>query len=159
MNIRVFVPACLITVLIVLTFNIRVSGQITLLSNLSFGNFTPAASSGTVTITNTGNGHRIASGVTLMGGTFSNARFSVGTTTGRRRITITVQHPTTVLTRAGGGGSMTLNLGTINPGSYWHNPPTTTRTVRIGGTLNVGTVTSNPPGNYTGSFTIIVNNF
>lgn len=152
----------LATVIVVLICNAHLLAQpipptsVTWQSDLSFGNFSPAATGGTVTVSTTG--ARTSSGVILLGGTVSNAQFTARSTGRSRLMTISFLTPSVSLSRTGGGGSMTLNLGPIAPASYTHPGGRHNQTIRIGGTLNVGTIHSNPPGNYTGTFTIIVNN-
>ncbi|MPM77365.1 hypothetical protein SDC9_124368 [bioreactor metagenome] len=57
------------------------------------------------------------------------------------------------MTRSG-GGSITLYLNTDGSNDGWSVSQRYPVTLYMGGTINVGSVTANPPGNYSGSFTI-----
>ncbi len=136
----------------------KIYGQpinILVLDDLRFGEFYPSAGGGNITISATGNIR--TSGVVHLGGAVSAARFSVRTTGKNRLITVTILNPVVTLNRAGGGGQMTLNVGTVSPDSYMHPKGNHTQIVSVGGSLAVGSITSNPPGNYSGTFTITVN--
>lgn len=134
----------------------KIYGQnISVLDDLRFGEFYPSAAGGNIIISATGNIN--TSGVVFLGGAVSAAQFSVRTTGKSRLITITINNPVVQLTRLGGGGQMTLNVGPVSPNSYTHPGGNNNQIVSVGGSLVVGSITSNPPGNYSGTFTITVN--
>lgn len=135
----------------------KIYGQITKVTDIRFGEFYPSTSSGFIEITALGG--LSSSGVVHLGGVISAAQFEVRTTGKNRLITISIMNPVVQLNRTGGGGQMTLTLGSISPPSYTHPGGNSTQTVRVGGRLAVGSILSNPPGNYNGEFTITVNNF
>lgn len=129
--------------------------QVYPVQDLSFGDFMPSSSGGTVTVDPLGN--RSAIGVTLAGGLYFQAIFDVMLLPGRL---VSISLPTGPVTLTGSnGGSMTLtNLQSDKGGSFvtsggqpFRNP------VNIGGTLNVGNMTQNPPGSYSGEFTVTFN--
>jgi hypothetical protein len=122
----------------------------TVSQNLSFGAFTASPGIGSVTILT--NGSRVTNNVLGIGGpTFINAIYSVSTN--RQALLSILKGPDVTLTAP--GGSMTLHIGDTDPASPFlvMHPPGYID-IKVGGTLNVGTVSANPPGNYTGTFYI-----
>lgn len=124
---------------------------------LDFGSFYPSSANGTVTVSPEGN--RTASGVTLIGGGIgTQAMFDVVLVPGRL-VSMSWQ-ATTILTN--GPHSITLTIGPTDKtatsqtsaefvttsGSPFRNP------VNFGGSLNVGNIATNPPGNYSGTFMV-----
>lgn len=122
---------------------------------LNFGEFYPGSTGGTVKVNF--NGIRTATGtVVLTGGNF-NAAY-IGVNLNPNRNVLVTYSPTATLSRSGGGN---LQLA-IAPGDLSINPLISTPKNRdfnlyIGGTLTVGNLTSNPPGNYTGVFYVYFN--
>ena len=121
--------------------------------NLSFGAFYPESSGGSVTITPFG--VRIPSGSVFlvnMGYLYFEAIFEIDANPGTL---VSLLYSTSVL-NGSNGSYMLLQLGGSNPQS----PVITTgilpaRTqIHIGGILTVGNLLSNPPGLYSGIFTI-----
>ena len=117
---------------------------------LNFGVFTYAAVTGTVTVAPSGS--RSASGVVLINmGTPSAALFNVVASPGTL---ISIVNGPDVVLSCTCLGTMTLHIGTSNPGS----PFVTTKDypdptlLYIGGTLTVGNSVSSPPGIYKGTF-------
>ncbi len=127
--------------------------QIFGVQGLSFGDFTTGSSGGSVIISP--EGFRTSTGtVLLMGGNFNQAIFEIKLIPGR--LVQVVLGPQIELMRMGGGGSMTMQVGPADKGpSFVTNAPHPFfNTVNVGGTLNVGTSASNPPGNYEGQFNV-----
>ena len=124
---------------------------------LNFGAFYPAASGGTITVST--NGSRTVTGDVVpinQGFTFSAATFEVGALPGT---IIHVQNGPDAVLFGSNGGTMTLHLEDSDPFSPFISnvaPPGRTQ-VRISGTLIVGDILTNKPGNYTGTFTITFN--
>jgi hypothetical protein len=121
----------------------------TVSQNLSFGAFTASPGTGSVTILTTGS--RVTNNVTGLGGFFTNAVYRVSTN--RQALLSILKGPDVTLTAT--GGSMTLHIGDTDPASPFLvlHPPGYVD-VKVGGTLNVGTVAANPTGNYSGTFYI-----
>lgn len=121
---------------------------------LAFGAFSPGASGGTVTVAPAGT--RISAGDVVllsMGFVYTPAMFYVRANPGTV-LSLLVSPPVTLT--GSGGGTLTLQVS----GSLPSSPFVTTlpwpqqTTVLVGGILTVGNMVSNPPGNYTGSFSI-----
>lgn len=126
--------------------------------DLDFGSLTVGPTGGTVTIDPVNNARSRTGGVTLVGTDAQRAIFQGS----GGLLLITVSGSTSVtLTRAGGGGSMTASLvravnnggGIVLLGSTLF--PSGVQTYYIGGTLNVPA--NQPPGDYSGTFTLTVN--
>jgi Domain of unknown function (DUF4402) len=121
---------------------------------LSFGAFYQGAGGGTITITPAGLRSATGSIVLLnLGYTYSAALFEVHAHPGT--IISILNGPDAVLSRPG-GGSMLLHIGTSNPASPFVSTTNFNIAIqlRIGGTLTVGTPAANPPGSYSGTFSI-----
>lgn len=123
------------------------------IQQLSFGSFTTGTSGGTVIISP--EGFRSSTGsVILMGGNFNQAIFEVKLIPGR--LVQIVLGPQTQLTRVGGGGSMSMEVGPTDRGNSFVTTgghPFINR-VNVGGTLTVGSTATNPAGNYEGQFSV-----
>ncbi|MDP3013597.1 MAG: DUF4402 domain-containing protein, partial [Candidatus Subteraquimicrobiales bacterium] len=119
---------------------------------LSFGTFFPSTSSGTVSVSHSGS--RTGNGVILAGGFWNQAIFVVELLPGRL-VSISIGTDV-VLTRTGGGGSMNLSIGPTDKGNSFvtSGGHPFRNLVNVGGTLTVGTITVNPPGEYTGTFSV-----
>ncbi|MDZ4205326.1 MAG: DUF4402 domain-containing protein [Bacteroidales bacterium] len=123
------------------------------MQGLSFGNFYTGATGGTVVISPEG-GRSVTGTVVQAGGLVHHAIFVVELLPGRQ-VSISLG-PDVTLTRTVGGGSMTMSVGPTDKGlgfvtSGGHpffNP------VQVGGTLYVGNIGANPPGNYQGTFSV-----
>jgi hypothetical protein len=129
--------------------------SITRAQDLLFGAFSKTGSGGTVTVLN--NGSRMATGGIVLlnlGQVYYPAIFEIEAPPGT--IISILNGPDATLTGSN-GGALTLTLGSCSPASPFTttvaSPGTTS--VSIGGTLTVGA--SNPPGTYSGSFSVIVN--
>lgn len=125
--------------------------------NMSFGAFAVGTFGGTVSVSSSG--VRTSTGDIILvnlGTIYAPAHFEADVNPGT--IVSLVLGPDVTLTGSN-GGSMLLHLQDPTPGySFvtWANPPATTQ-ISIGGTLTVGSTAANPPGAYSGSFLIIVN--
>jgi hypothetical protein len=135
----------------------HVYGQVNFIQGFSFGEFYPMGAGGYIKVQSNGLIER--SGVVNLGGTVYHSILSVRTTGRNRQIFVHVATPEIQLTRAGGGESMRLILDQPEPSIYIHPQGNFTQQINIGGTLLVGNISTNPPGNYIGSFTITVNNY
>jgi hypothetical protein len=121
---------------------------------LAFGAFTPGLTGGTVII-NPGGSRSSTGDIVLfsLGYSFTPAMFYVQANPGT---VISILNTPPVTLTGGGGGSMTLQVGGSLPASPFVTtlPWPQQTTVLIGGTLTVGDIIANPPGNYTGNFTV-----
>ncbi|MEO8795274.1 MAG: DUF4402 domain-containing protein [Daejeonella sp.] len=121
---------------------------------LNFGSFFQGSSGGSVIIY--ANGSRSVTGDVIelnSGFSFSPAIFEVEALPGTL---ISILNGPDVTLTGSNGGSMTMRLGAASTGSSYIStlqPPLTTQ-IRIGGTLNVGNPLANPPGAYSGTFSI-----
>lgn len=121
---------------------------------LAFGAFSPGAAGGTVTVNADGTRSSAGDIVLLsLGFAYTPAMFNVEANQGTV-LSILVGPPVTLT--GSGGGSLTLQVA----GSLPTSPFVTTlpwpelTAVLVGGTLTVGNILANPPGNYTGNFNI-----
>lgn len=121
---------------------------------LAFGAFSPGAAGGTITVAP--NGNRSATGdivLLSLGYVYTPAMFYVRANPGTV-LSVLVSPPVTLT--GSSGGTLTLQVA----GSLPSSPFVTTlpwpqqTTVLVGGTLTIGNIASNPPGNYTGNFSI-----
>jgi len=106
-------------------------------------------------------GNRSATGqiVLLNTDTYQPAIFEIQLCQGRNVI---ITYPATTLLTGSNGGSVTLNIGPTEKGgngaSFQVNTDCNFVTrLRVGGTLTIGNNSSNPGGNYIGSFSITFN--
>jgi len=120
---------------------------------ISYGNFFPGTTGGTVVVDP--NGFRSSTGsVVLAGGMFQPAIFIIELLPGR--LVNIMLSPASTLTRVGGGGTLTMAIGptsrgtsfVTNAGHPFRNP------VQVGGTLYVGNISMNPSGSYEGTFDV-----
>jgi len=120
---------------------------------LCFGAFYHGVIGGTVIVHP--NGIRTTTGDVVpinMGFVISPAQFEIDANPGTL---ISVLGSTTTLAGSN-GGSITLNIGGTSPASPFITtaiPPART-IVYVGGTLTVGNMLANPPGNYSGTFQV-----
>lgn len=127
---------------------------VNLAQGLSFGAFYQGVSGGNVIIY--ANGSRSVSGDIIqanMGYSFSSAIFEVEALPGTL---ISILNGPDVTLAGSNGGLMTLQIGAASTGTSFIatvGAPSTTQ-VKIGGTLIVGNPLANPPGAYSGSFSV-----
>lgn len=122
--------------------------------HLSFGAFSHGATGGTVTVNP--NESRSSSGDVLLlnlGYVYSAALFDVRANPGT---VISILNGPDVSIPGSNGGSILLHLTTSLPASPFVTvvPWPTVTQVRIGGRLTVGNAAANPPGNYSGSYSV-----
>lgn len=121
---------------------------------LNFGAFYHGNTGGSVLIY--ANGSRSVTGDVIqanMGSIYSPALFEIEANPGTL---ISILNGPDVVLSGSNGGTMTLHIGSANPGSPLITtalPPDRTL-VSIGGTLTVGNSLANPPGNYSGTFSV-----
>ena len=122
---------------------------------LAFGAFALSLSGGTVTV-NTDGSRSYTGNIFLigMGYPYSPAMFYIRANPGT---IISLLNPAPSILTGSGGGSMTLTIDSTDPTTPFVTtvPWTELTTVLVGGTLTVGSLASNPPGSYTGTFNII----
>jgi hypothetical protein len=121
---------------------------------LAFGAFSPGAAGGTVTVTPGGTRSAAGDVVLLsMGYVYNPAMFYVRANQGTV-LSILISPPVTLT--GSGGGTMTLQVSGSQPASPFVTtlPWPQQTTVLVGGILTIGNIASNPPGNYTGNFSI-----
>jgi len=122
---------------------------------LAFGAFSPGASGGTVTVAPSGTRSSAGDVVLLsMGFIYTPAMFYVRANPGTV-LSVLVSPPVTLT--GSSGGTLTLQVAGTLPASPFVTtlPWPQQTTVLIGGTLTAGNIASNPPGTYTGNFTVI----
>jgi hypothetical protein len=125
------------------------------IQSLSFGAFSLGLTIGTVTVSTSGI-RTYTGGIILLGlgFPFYPAIFDMEGNPG------TVIHPmlgSDVLLSGSNGGSLTLHLDNTDPGDpiIVNVAPPGYVPVKVGGTLYVGSQAANPPGYYTGTFSIM----
>lgn len=124
--------------------------------NLAFGAFYQGGSGGTVVV-NTSNVRSSTGDVVLFGG--SGAASAVFRIQGNAGTLVTLLIGPDVPLTGSGGGTMMLHIGPTNPVSPFVLTGITpvTLDMSVGGSLTVGIPASNPPGSYSGTFTIVFN--
>jgi hypothetical protein len=122
----------------------------TKIQDISFGTFSHGSTGGTVVVS--ANGTRSATGDVMLipSGAGSPAIFEVVADT-TDLITITIDNVINLTN--GTGGTMTVQINDTNPASPFI-PSIGMNTIKVGGTLMVGSSSSNPAGVYSGSFEI-----
>ena len=121
------------------------------LQHLSFGTFIQNGVLGTVTVTPQGS--RIASGSIILPTFFSVVTPSLFEIAAKPGTLITINNgPDSQLTGSN-GGFLTLQVGDASTGTTFITSALNTE-VFIGGTLVVGSVLANPPGEYSGVFQV-----
>lgn len=126
---------------------------------LNFGDMTILSGSSGGTVSVDQNGIRSSTGSVIMlnmGNAVQPAIFEVKICPGRM---INVTFPTTAVLTGSNGGSMLLHLGPTNIGgsgsTFISNKGCDDiHLIRVGGTLDVGSIGSNPAGLYTGTFSL-----
>lgn len=133
------------------------SGTASVTQTLNFGDITlsSALSGGTVTVNYSGT--RSTTGNVIGLSTVNNphqAIFEYKLCPGR---SVIINYPATVILSGSSGGTLTLHVGDTNFGPsgsvFTSNKGCDDATlVHVGGTVEVGALTANPPGLYTGTF-------
>jgi hypothetical protein len=125
--------------------------------DINFGAFVPGISGGTLIIYP--NGSRSSTGDIYqinLGYQFYPAIFEIGANKGSL---ISILSGTDAILTGSNGGTLTMHVGSSDPQSPFVttvNPPSRTQ-VRIGGTLIIGNPQANPPGAYSGTFSVTFN--
>lgn len=130
---------------------------VTKIQDLDFGNFTPIGTGGTITITSSGTRSASANIVLYPNPIATQAIFRVNAGSKFRTVTSITKPSSVTLTRVGGGGTMRLVLGTPSPNPQFTISKNQSKNVSIGGTLTVGSIITNPSGDYSGSFLLTFN--
>lgn len=158
-NVSFIIPRFFAVAVFLLLSNILSSQNVTITKtgDLNFGNFTPTGSGGTVIVSTTGVRSKTGNVILFSSPDVSRAVFSIKGNNSARYVTnITIGNAT--LNRIGGGGSMSLTTFKTSPVPSF-NIRNRTVTLSVGATLNVGSIIANPPGDYSGTFTVtIINN-
>ena len=127
--------------------------------NLSFGAFSQGAAGGTISVSNNGVAATTGTVVSLAFGGINDvlpAIFEVEAPVGT---VISVSNGPDANLTGSNGGKMILHLGSSNPVTPFAVVNQTGRTlINIGGTLTIGNQSSTPPGAYSGTFYITINN-
>ncbi len=120
--------------------------------NLNFGSFYPTGSGGSIIVSTTGARSLLTGNIVLLssGTPPSNAIFQI-TGKGNANYITNININNTILSRIGGGGSLSLNSFTFYPPPLL-NIKNRTVYLNVGATLTIGSITANPPGAYTGPF-------
>jgi hypothetical protein len=121
---------------------------------LIFGAFYLTGTGGTVVLSSSG--ARSSTGNVILanlGFSFSPAIFQV---TANRGAVITILNGPDVTLNGSNGGTLSLHIGSSDVGSPFISTVASPgyNSVHIGGTLTVGSTAANPPGNYSGSFSV-----
>lgn len=153
-NVSTYVKFFLLFMFLIIGKTTAYSQTITYNQPLLFGTFTPGSSGGTITVSNTGARSTTGTVIALSGSTVQQAIFNIRIS-GNRTITA-INISNTTLTRTGGGGSLSLTFTATNPSPPFalNNSNGRNRDVSVGGTLTIGTISANPAGQYSGTFTV-----
>lgn len=129
--------------------------RIDVVQDISFGSFYAGANGGKITITPEGIRATTGTIVPLATSTETPAIFEVRSLTLFPRRVHIVFPASVYLTRSGGSERMIVtNFKSNKPSdSFWAS--LLTQTVNVGATLNVQGPSANPPGKYTGTFSVI----
>ena len=129
------------------------------IQNLSFGTFSQGEIGGTITVSNAGVTTTTGTVVPLTFGGINDvlpAIFEVEAPVGT---VISVSNGPDANLAGSNGGTMNLHLGSSSPVTPFTVVNQTGRTsINIGGTLTIGNQSSTPPGVYSGTFYITINN-
>ena len=133
---------------------IPVQVEVSTVQFLNFGAFTTGISGGTVTVTSGGLRPPATGDVVLlnMGPSVSRALFDVTANPGTI-ITISSQPGIELTGSSGGSLFLDINSDSYSTGQTFITTSSSTP-VYVGGTLSVGNLSANPPGNYNGTFTL-----
>jgi hypothetical protein len=140
--------------LLLSSFAVRAQVTVNTLQNLSFGAFSHGSLGGTVVIDP--NGSRSVTGDVIplnMGYLYFPAIFEVSAPSGT---IINILNGPDAQLSGSNGGAMTLKVGSASPASPFVSTvdPPGQNAITIGATLVVGGPAANPPGTYSGSFSV-----
>ena len=122
--------------------------------SLRFGSIIPSATAGTVTINPFTEARTSTGGVTLVGATFSAAKFA-GLSSNPSHLKIDVPNGLITLTHTNGVNTMTVGSFTLNGNKNDWVTSNEVFVFNVGGRLNVGA--NQVAGTYTGTFNVTVN--
>jgi len=120
------------------------------LQNLNFGTFVLGNGSGTSVIISSEGARSWTGNIVLISSSFSAALYTVNAIPGTL---ITITNGSDAILTGSNGGSMTMHIGNSFPLSPFITTGNET-TVTIGGTLTVGASGANPPGIFSGTFSV-----
>jgi len=133
--------------------NVKKDIELRVLSDLAFGSFVTGFTGGTVVISPEGSRSVTAPVIGLALSPVSSAEFEI-TTQGKPVIQFNISEPA-YLYRSGGSESIMIsNFTTNKPSPFVATGGNKPDIVRVGATLNVQSSAINPPGNYTGTFSV-----
>ena len=128
--------------------------RVNVVQDLSFGSFVIGASGGTITITPEGTRTTTGTIVHLANSTEAPAIFEVSKPGSSKKQVNIVFPASAYLTRSGGSERIVVNnFKSDKPSGFWSSLFLTQR-VNVGATLTVQGLSSNPPGNYAGTFSV-----
>jgi hypothetical protein len=128
--------------------------RVNVVQGLSFGSFVVGASGGTITITPEGTRTTTGTVVPLAISTEAPAIFEVRSITLIARWVNIVLPASAYLTRSGGRERIVVNNFKSDKPSDSFLVSNVTQRVNVGATLTVQGLSSNPPGNYAGTFSV-----
>lgn len=133
---------------------IPISVEVSAVQFLNFGTFTTSNTGGTISVNNLG--QRTSTGDVVLlnyGATASYASYDVTASPGT---ILTITHPNNIPLSGSNTGTIYLNIDSYYPNKTFlaTATPPMTNAISIGGTLTIGDLLSNPPGNYSGTVTI-----
>jgi hypothetical protein len=127
---------------------------VTVTRNISFGAFTHGLTGGSVSLDVGGTRTKTGDVILLnLGYTYSTATYSLVANPGT---VVSLLPGSDVYLNGSNGGTLRFHIDSTNPASPFvisTIPPAST-TLYLGGTLTVGNTSSNPPGNYSGTFNL-----
>lgn len=143
--------------ILILINSSAIKGQtVTINSNLTFGSFfVTSTSGGTITVSTSSGRTSTGSIVVESSPAATRAQFNFAAGSAKRYVT-SITRTTPVTLTGSNGGTMSVALTAPSSTSFTVNAGSS-RNINIGGTLTVGSLTSNPPGVYTGNFTVTIN--
>lgn len=131
-----------------------ISVEVSAVQFLNFGTFTTSNTGGTISVNYLGQRTQTGDVVLLnYGATPSYASYDVTASPGT---ILTITHPNNIPLSGSNTGTIYLNIDSYSNGKTFlaKATPPMTNAISIGGTLSIGDLLSNPPGNYSGTVTI-----
>ena len=128
--------------------------QVIVVQDLSFGSFVVGANGGTITITPEGTRTTTGTIVPLAISTEAPAIFEVSKTGNSQKQVNIVFPASAYLIRSGGNERIVVNNFKSDKPSDSFLVSNVTQSVNVGATLTVQGLSSNPPGNYAGTFSV-----
>ncbi len=129
---------------------IPVQVQVDTNKNLNFGTFTTGNAGGTVIVD--WEGRRTATGdISLLN--IEQGSAALFTVTSNPGTILQIQPQASIILTGTNGGTLSLNIDSYSTGSTFITS-SNSESVFVGGTLDVGNSTANPPGQYNGNFSL-----